>query len=98
MIGVKEEEIQSIFDEIISANYSFNEENWIGVDRKSLTNTLTNYEKNEQHMLRTGAGFSQETKLIIKSQKFESKKSSKIKQLQYLGFNSIKAGIYWLLK
>ena len=50
MMGVKESEIQLIFDEIISANYSEYQEYWITVDGKSLKNTLTNYEQNGQNM------------------------------------------------
>ena len=50
-MGVKESEIQLIFDKIISANYSKHQEDWIAVDGKSLKNTLTNYEQNGQNML-----------------------------------------------
>jgi intergrase/recombinase len=39
MMGVFESEKQLIFDEIISANYSEHQENWIAVDGKSLKNT-----------------------------------------------------------
>jgi len=39
MMGVKESEIQLIFDEIISANNSEHQEDWIAVDGKSLENT-----------------------------------------------------------
>ena len=42
MMGVFESEKQLIFDEIISANYSEHQEDWIAVDGKSLKNTLTN--------------------------------------------------------
>ncbi|NEQ41900.1 MAG: transposase family protein [Okeania sp. SIO3I5] len=35
MMGVKESDIQLIFNEIISNNYSFYEEDWIGIDGKS---------------------------------------------------------------
>ena len=56
MMGVFESEIQLIFDEIISANYSEHQENWIAVDGKSLKNTLTNYEQNGQNMLVTVSG------------------------------------------
>ena len=51
MMGFFESEIQLIFDEIISANYSEHQEDWIAVDGKSLKNTLTNYEQNGQNML-----------------------------------------------
>ena len=56
MMGVFESEIQLIFDEIISANYSEHQEDWIAVDGKSLKNTLTNYEQNGQNMLVTVSG------------------------------------------
>lgn len=56
MMGVFESEKQLIFDEIISANYSEHQENWIAVDGKSLKNTLTNYEQNGQNMLVTVSG------------------------------------------
>ena len=56
MMGAKESEIQLIFDEIISANYSEHQEDWIAVDGKSLKNTLTNYEQNGQNMLVTVSG------------------------------------------
>ncbi|MDE5105629.1 MAG: hypothetical protein O4808_00640 [Trichodesmium sp. St17_bin3_1_1] len=49
-------EIQLIFDEIISANYSEHQEDWIAVYGKSLKNTLTNYEQNGQNMLVTVSG------------------------------------------
>ena len=64
MMGVKESEIQLIFDEIISANYSEYQEDWIAVDGKSLKNTLTNYEQDGQNILVTVSGFSLQTKLI----------------------------------
>ena len=51
MMGFFESEIQFIFDEIISANYSEHQEDWIAVDGKSLKNTLTNYEQNGQNIL-----------------------------------------------
>ena len=41
-MGVFESEIQLISDEIISANYSEEQEDWVAVDGKSLKNTLTN--------------------------------------------------------
>jgi hypothetical protein len=50
-------EIQLFFDEIISANYSEHQEDWIAVDGKSLKNTLTNYEQNGQNMLVTVSGY-----------------------------------------
>ena len=56
MMGVKESEIQLIFDEIISANYSEHQEDWIAVYGKSLKNTLTNYEQNGQNILVTVSG------------------------------------------
>ena len=54
-MGAKESEIQ-FFDEIISANYSQYQEDWIAVDGKSLKNTLTNYEQNGQNILVTVSG------------------------------------------
>ena len=63
-MGVKESEIQLIFDKIISANYSKHQEDWIAVDGKSLKNTLTNYEQDGQNILVTVSGFSLQTKLI----------------------------------
>ncbi|MDE5081615.1 MAG: hypothetical protein O4859_10100 [Trichodesmium sp. St18_bin1] len=83
-MGVFESETQLIFDEIISANYSEHQEDWIAVYGKSLKNTLTNYEQNGQNILLTISGFSLETKLIRVSKTFESKKSSEIKQVQEL--------------
>ncbi|MDE5079949.1 MAG: hypothetical protein O4859_00670 [Trichodesmium sp. St18_bin1] len=56
--------IQLIFDEIISANYSDDQDNWVAVDGKSLKNTLTNYEQDGQNILVTVSGFSLQTKLI----------------------------------
>ena len=56
--------IQLIFDEIISANYSDEQEDWVAVDGKSLKNTLTNYEQDGQNILVTVSGFSLQTKLI----------------------------------
>ena len=84
MMGVFESEIQLISDEIISANYSEEQEDWVAVNGKSLKNTLTNYEQDGQNMLVTISGFSLETKLIRVSKTFESKKSSEIKQVQEL--------------
>ena len=40
MMGVFESEIQLIFDEIISANDSEHQEDWIAVDEKSWKNNL----------------------------------------------------------
>jgi hypothetical protein len=61
---VFESEIQLIFDEIISANYSEDQEDWVAVDGKNLKNTLTNYEQDGQNVLVTVSGFSLQTKLI----------------------------------
>ena len=63
-MGVFESEIQLISDEIISANYSEEQEDWVAVDGKSLKNTLTNYEQDGQNILVTVSGFSLQTKLI----------------------------------
>ena len=63
-MGVFESEIQLISDEIISANYSDDQDNWVAVDGKSLKNTLTNYEQDGQNILVTVSGFSLQTKLI----------------------------------
>ncbi|MBD2483052.1 ISAs1 family transposase [Planktothrix sp. FACHB-1365] len=49
---------------------------WIAIDGKSLKNTLTNYENQKQNMLIMVSWFSQETKLVIKSESFESKQNS----------------------
>ena len=68
-------EIQLIFNEIISANYSEHQEDWIAVDGKSLKNTLTNYEQNGQNMLVTVSGFSLETKIIIEKVVFRKNQS-----------------------
>ena len=73
-MGAKESEIQ-FFDEIISANYSQYQEDWIAVDGKSLKNTFINYEQNGQNMLVILSGLSLETKLIGVSKTFENKKS-----------------------
>ncbi len=64
MMGVFESEIQLISDEIISANYSEEQEDWVAVNGKSLKNTLTNYEQDGQNILVTVSGFSLQTKLI----------------------------------
>ena len=56
MMGVFESERQLISDEIISANYSEEQEDWVAVNGKSLKNTLTNYEQNGQNMLVTVSG------------------------------------------
>ena len=64
MMGAFESEIQLISDEIISANYSEEQEDWVAVDGKSLKNTLTNYEQDGQNILVTVSGFSLQTKLI----------------------------------
>ena len=63
-MGVFESEIQLISDEIISANYSEEQEDWVAVNGKSLKNTLTNYEQDGQNILVTVSGFSLQTKLI----------------------------------
>ena len=75
IMGVFESETQLIFDEIISANYSEHQEDWIAVDGKSLKNTLTNYEQNGQNMLVTVSGFSLETKIIIEKVVFRKNQS-----------------------
>ena len=64
MMGAFESEIQLISDEIISANYSEDQEDWVAVDGKNLKNTLTNYEQDGQNILVTVSGFSLQTKLI----------------------------------
>ena len=64
MMGAFESEIQLIYDEIISANYSEEQEDWVAVNGKSLKNTLTNYEQDGQNILVTVSGFSLQTKLI----------------------------------
>jgi hypothetical protein len=64
MMGAFESEIQLISDEIISANYSEEQEDWVAVNGKSLKNTLTNYEQDGQNILVTVSGFSLQTKLI----------------------------------
>ena len=63
-MGAFESEIQLISDEIISANYSEEQEDWVAVNGKSLKNTLTNYEQDGQNILVTVSGFSLQTKLI----------------------------------
>ena len=68
IMGVDPKEID-IFFESISEKLSWkkNEEDWIAIDRKSLKNTLTNHENDQQNMLVMVSAFSQETKLVIKA-------------------------------
>ena len=82
MIGVKAKYIQKILDETILNFYKNNDEDWIAIDGKNAKNTLRNYENEQQNMLVTVSWFSQNKKLIIKSESFESKKKSEIKQVQ----------------
>ncbi|NES87156.1 MAG: hypothetical protein F6K10_40830 [Moorea sp. SIO2B7] len=55
---------------------------WIAIDGKNLKNTLSDYENNHQNVLITVSWFSQDTKLVIKAESFESKQESEIAKVQ----------------
>jgi predicted transposase YbfD/YdcC len=77
MTEIAEGELQRVFQSIIEKYYGQKEElDWIAIDGKSLKNTLTNYENEQQNMLVMVSWFSQETKLVIKAESFESKECS----------------------
>ncbi|MCG5056966.1 MAG: ISAs1 family transposase [Limnoraphis sp. WC205] len=77
MIGINLIEIQLVFQSTVQKYYWQKEAiDWIAIDGKSLKNTLTNYENQKQNMLIMVSWFSQETKLVIKSESFESKQNS----------------------
>ena len=77
MIGIKLIDIQSFFQLIVEKYYREKAElDWITIDGKSLKNTLTNQENEQQNMLIMVSWFSQETKLVIKAESFESKQGS----------------------
>ena len=77
MIGINLIEIQLVFQSTVQKYYWQKEgTDWIAIDGKSLKNTLTNYENQKQNMLIMVSWFSQETKLVIKSESLESKQSS----------------------
>ncbi|MFM6464359.1 MAG: ISAs1 family transposase [Planktothrix sp.] len=77
MIGINLIEIQLIFQSTVEEYYWQKEGvDWIAIDGKSLKNTLNNYENQKQNMLIMVSWFSQETKLVIKSESFESKQNS----------------------
>jgi hypothetical protein len=76
MIGINLIEIQLVFKSTVEEYYWQKEGvDWIAIDGKSLKNTLNNYEDQKQNMLIMVSGFSQETKLVIKSESFESKQN-----------------------
>jgi predicted transposase YbfD/YdcC len=77
MMGVDQEELQLVFQSIVSQYYFKKDElDWIAMDGKSLRNTLTNYENQEQNMLVMVSAFSPETNLVIMAESFESKDNS----------------------
>jgi predicted transposase YbfD/YdcC len=83
MIGINLLEIQLIFESMVEKYYGKKEElDWIAIDGKGLKNTLTNYKNKQQNMLVMVSWFSQETKLVIKAESFESKKESENVQVR----------------
>lgn len=77
MIGIETLEIKAIFDDFVEQYYLKKDDtDWIAIDGKRLKNTLTNYENNCQNILVVISAFSPETKFVIQSKSFESKKSS----------------------
>ena len=83
MIGIELKEIHSIFKSIINEFYQNKKhKDWIAIDGKVLKNTLTNYENKQQNMLMMVSWFSQETKLVIKAESFETKKSCETYQVE----------------
>lgn len=77
LMGLSSREIELVF-ESIAENFSGkkDEKDWIAIDGKSLRNTLTNQENEQQNRLVMVSYFSQATKLVIKSESYESKHSS----------------------
>jgi predicted transposase YbfD/YdcC len=83
MLGVNLLDIQSMFQGMIDKYYGEKEElDWIAIDGKGLKNTLKNYENEQQNMLTMVSWFSQETKLVIKAESFESKKESENRKVR----------------
>lgn len=82
MNGINLAELQSIFESIIEDYYPPKPtKDWIAIDGKNLKNTLTNYSNEHQNILVMVSWFSQETKLVIKAESFESKKNSENAQV-----------------
>jgi hypothetical protein len=77
MIGIETLEIKAIFEDFVEQHYWKKEgTDWIAIDGKTLKNTLTNYESNCQNVFINVSAFSSATKLISKSEGFESQESS----------------------
>ena len=83
IIGISVKEIELVFNSIAEKFYANkHEKDWIAIDGKALKNTLTNYENEQQNMLVIVSCFSQDTKLVIKSESCESKHSSETKKVR----------------
>ncbi|MGK7925684.1 MAG: ISAs1 family transposase [Spirulina sp.] len=77
MMGINIREIKVVYEDLVEKYYWKKEDtDWIAIDGKTLKNTLTNYEDSGQNVLIVISGFSPATKLVIKSEEFESQKSS----------------------
>jgi predicted transposase YbfD/YdcC len=82
-MGIKEEEINALFNYFVSEIYAHKEElDWIAIDGKTLKNTITNYGEKKQNQLIMVSFFSQNTRIIINSDSFEGKKGSEIHKVQ----------------
>ena len=83
MIGVDKLEMQLVLEDTVHQSYWQREElDWIAIDGKNLKNTLSNYENSHQNVLITVSMFSEDTKLVIKAESFESKQESEIAKVQ----------------
>lgn len=77
LIGLSSREIELVFQSIAEkfSGKKKDEKDWIAIDGKSLRNTLTNQENEQQNRFVMVSYFSQATKLVIKSESYESKHS-----------------------
>lgn len=83
MMGVDGQSLLKIFNEWALEEYGQRDDiNWLGMDEKSLKNTLKNPNNEQQKFIMFVSLFSQESGLVLQLKRIENKKGSEIDEDQ----------------
>jgi predicted transposase YbfD/YdcC len=83
MMGVEWQSLLKMFNEWALEEYGQRDDiNWLGIDEKSLKNTLNNPNNEQQNFIMFVSLFSQESGLVLHLKRIENKKGSEIEEGQ----------------
>ena len=84
MIALDYKELEKVFNQWSQQYSLIPESEWIALDGKSLKNTVSNYDNDQQNFINCVSAFSHQRKLVLGVQMMENKQESEINVVREL--------------